>query len=489
MTMKPKSTKLPTTDIILETRRKRNNKSYQSNEDIRYPVILRVTYERDYHTYVIRYQPEKNGNDFSDIQKYWIEKFDKGISLTKQEFADVFNKFSDWEKSEGKHQKKLSDGTMKDLEKKTNGKEPYKTLFLYLTTQLNDAQQTIAKLSPFSFAGFKEAYFEKPANDQDVIAAIVKKADKLRRDGKISTAEIYQNTINTLKDFTKKERLSFNKITPTFLKDFEKYLYTRTVGGKGKVKKNKPVIIRNISKTTVSMYLRSLRSVFNDSAPEGTPYPFGKGKYIIPSWNHNKRAITQAEVAKIAGYDVTHVRLEQQKSRDYWLFSYLANGINFKDIANLKFSNIKGDTIVFERAKTAKSGQTTEITVIITHQIGRILDRWKNQPGTPDQYIFPILTPGMTPEEQHRTVKQCVKNTNKYMKRICKELTIPEATTYVARHSFATVLKRSGASVEYISESLGHKNIATTQNYLADFEIEEKRKWAEKLANFDSTQE
>jgi integrase len=67
------------------------------------------------------------------------------------------------------------------------------------------------------------------------------------------------------------------------------------------------------------------------------------------------------------------------------------------------------------------------------------------------------------------------------MTRICKHLKIDRATTYTARHSFATVLKRSGASVEFISESLGHKNNQTTQNHLANFEDEEKKKWANML--------
>jgi len=51
-------------------------------------------------------------------------------------------------------------------------------------------------------------------------------------------------------------------------------------------------------------------------------------------------------------------------------------------------------------------------------------------------------------------------------------------TTYTARHSFATVLKRSGASYEFISESLGHRDMKTTNAYLANFEETEKRKYA-----------
>ena len=43
-------------------------------------------------------------------------------------------------------------------------------------------------------------------------------------------------------------------------------------------------------------------------------------------------------------------------------------------------------------------------------------------------------------------------------------------TTYVARHSFASVLKKSGVSVALISEALGHTDLKTTQIYLDSFE-------------------
>ena len=42
--------------------------------------------------------------------------------------------------------------------------------------------------------------------------------------------------------------------------------------------------------------------------------------------------------------------------------------------------------------------------------------------------------------------------------------------TYVARHTFATVLKRSGVNIAIISESLGHSDLSTTQIYLDSFE-------------------
>lgn len=43
-------------------------------------------------------------------------------------------------------------------------------------------------------------------------------------------------------------------------------------------------------------------------------------------------------------------------------------------------------------------------------------------------------------------------------------------TTYVARHSWATIAKRQGISTAIISEGLGHETEQTTQVYLDSFE-------------------
>ena len=42
-------------------------------------------------------------------------------------------------------------------------------------------------------------------------------------------------------------------------------------------------------------------------------------------------------------------------------------------------------------------------------------------------------------------------------------------SSYTLRHSWATTAKHTGASVEMISELLGHKSIRTTQIYLSSF--------------------
>ena len=72
------------------------------------------------------------------------------------------------------------------------------------------------------------------------------------------------------------------------------------------------------------------------------------------------------------------------------------------------------------------------------------------------------------------------------MKAIAKTLGITnDVTTYAARHSFATILQRSGAGTAFISEALGHSSTKTTQNYLAGFEDETKRNLTKALTAFD----
>jgi site-specific recombinase XerD len=47
-------------------------------------------------------------------------------------------------------------------------------------------------------------------------------------------------------------------------------------------------------------------------------------------------------------------------------------------------------------------------------------------------------------------------------------------TSYTLRHSWATIAKYRGVSIEMISEALGHKSIKTTQTYLKGFGLEER---------------
>jgi integrase/recombinase XerD len=69
--------------------------------------------------------------------------------------------------------------------------------------------------------------------------------------------------------------------------------------------------------------------------------------------------------------------VEEQKAIDFWTFSYLGNGMNFKDIAMLKYSNVQGDNIKFYRSKTRKTnkGEQIEINIYFLPRMLEIINR------------------------------------------------------------------------------------------------------------------
>jgi len=103
-------------------------------------------------------------------------------------------------------------------------------------------------------------------------------------------------------------------------------------------------------------------------------------------------------------------------------------------------------------------------------------------------FIFPILEKGLTPERERQLIQQLTGVINDHMKAIAKKIGIEsDCTTYAARHRFSTVLQRSGASTEFISEALGHSSVKTTVNYLAGFEDETKKETVKALMAFKNS--
>lgn len=242
---------------------------------------------------------------------------------------------------------------------------------------------------------------------------------------------------------------------------------------------------RGKSDTTIGIYTRSIRRLIKIAIKEGyaTNDPFLD--YKIPTSRNIKKALVLSDIKKIVEYQPEE-NSSEQFYRDIWLFSYLGNGINIKDICLLKYHHINSGNIYFLRAKTINTSKNhRQIVLSLIPQNKAIIAKWGNSLKLPDQYIFPILYDGLTPEQQQAKIKQLTKQVNKYMKRIASKLNIEEnISTYTARHSYATVLKRSGASLEFISESLGHSDLKVTERYLDSFEDETRLANTKKLLEF-----
>jgi integrase len=243
------------------------------------------------------------------------------------------------------------------------------------------------------------------------------------------------------------------------------------------------------SETTVGIYIRSLRAIFNESNIDKSLYPFGIGrdKYTIPKGNNFKKALKLEDVKKIFDYNPKNIKEEMAK--DYWIFIYLCNGINVKDLCLLKRKNIKDNVIEYVRSKTQRTKKNNNlITISLKEKTIQIIEKWGQISLDPESYIFPHLKKGLSATDERKIYQQLTKTLNKYIQRICTILDIKlKVTTYTARHSFATILRNSGAPESMIGDALGHGgNSRVTKDYFAGFNEEIIHKATDSLMAFSN---
>jgi integrase/recombinase XerD len=396
-----------------------------------YAVKLRITFERK--------------------QKY----FPTAHNLTKAEFEKVM------------YGKRLTED-----EKNLKGK---------IQAYESKATGVIEDLPFFDWGFFEKKYSTNRAISEFIDAAYEERINELQAAGQIGTAITYRNVRESLNKF--KSGLRFQEITPELLKKYETWMLSEKVNSKGKITKSN-------SKTTISMYLRTLRTFFNTGIENKSIhpdlYPFSKKKndkgYRIPTGNNFKKALTIEEIGKIYNYSAPDGSTLQM-ARDYWMFMYLCNGMNMKDMCLLTRKNVNGDILQYERAKTAHSnGRPKIIRMALTEEAKVIIERWKSTSGS---YLFPVLTGKENPDQVWTTVQSLTRLVNKKIKIIANELGITgDIGTYYARHSFASIQMRAGTSVAFISAAMGHSSINTTQNYLAGFEDKSLKEASKHLTAF-----
>jgi integrase len=387
--------------------------------------------------YLDKNRPKANGLCSVKIKITYNRKrkyFSTGVDLMPKEFETVFY---------GK--------------RKTEKQKELKTKVEYFE---NKATDVIKNLNVFSFDAFEQMYLDERNTADSVSFAFDKYISNLKLENRLGTAESYECAKTSIQKF--KDDLTFAEVTPTFLKKYENWM---TKNGK--------------SISTVGIYLRSLRAIYNLQNIDKSVYPFGTGKnkYAIPTSKNTKKALSVEEIGKIYNYEA-EPNSTKEMAKDYWLFLYLCNGMNVKDFCLLKWENIDGNILTYKRAKTERSQrESKQISVALKPESLAIIKKWGQKSINKDTFLFPHLNNEMNEAQKRATYQQLTKIINKYIKQITKELGINKnVTTYFARHSFATVLKRSGAKIEMISELLGHSNVGVTESYLDSFEKEQIQK-------------
>ena len=331
------------------------------------------------------------------------------------------------------------------------------------------ALRIIKKLEPFSFVVFEEMFFDKVSRNttKNLTTWFENYIKELKANGQIGTANAYNTTINSINGF--KKGLNLQDITPLLLQGYEKHLLSSQK-----------------SVSTISIYMRQLRTIINQAITAGSfpseMYPFRK--YEIPAGRNVKKALSEKDISSLLNH--RPIKKDEEKALDFWILSYLCNGMNFADIIELKPENINNNLLQFIRQKTkrTKKKDLRPIKVGLNPRAIEIIEKWKNtNPENP--YLFPILEPNLNPVTAKHRCKRFIKWVNLRMESIRLELEIDQKVgTYVARHSFSTVLKRKGISTEFIKESLGHSSSVTTENYLDSFTDDVKLEYSNLLTDF-----
>jgi integrase/recombinase XerD len=284
---------------------------------------------------------------------------------------------------------------------------------------------------------------------------------KLEAKDQAGTVSCYMASLTNLLKY--QPQLRFADVTDLWLHKYEKYMKDQ-----------------GRSVTTISMYLRCLRRIFNmviaKKFIDRDLYPFGRDLYVIPAARRRKKALKMADIQSLFEYECdSDIR---RMAKDLWFFLYLGNGMNVKDMCLLKFSQIRDGFCRFIRAKTQNTTRENqqEITFFCDDIILGIIARWGNKDHSPENYIFPFLTPGMDGYAIRYKVQLVTHLINEHMYAMARELGISFLPgTNDARHAFATQLKRVGKDIEFVRQSLGHLNVKTTQGYYDDFEDNTKK--------------
>ncbi len=286
-----------------------------------------------------------------------------------------------------------------------------------------------------------------------MLCGFVKKLKKeLFLNSQSRTAEAYQSVCNTILKYNKGKDIPLDEIDNSFVKKFESYMK-----------------IRGNSLNTISFYIRNLRSIYNKAVrdhvierPKENPFD-GTFTGVCKT---RKRAAKKEIFEKLFSIEFPPkgaIAHSLSFSRDVFLLSFLLRGISFIDLAYLRKKDMTKDRITYIRKKTKQ-----KLEIALTPQIREIINRYANECQN-SEFLLPILASG----SGRKSYINALRRQNYGLKKLSQLIGMDQGqclTTYVARHSWASIARAKGYPVAIISQGLGHDSEKTTLIYLDSFD-------------------
>ncbi|KAA6342134.1 Tyrosine recombinase XerC [termite gut metagenome] len=354
-----------------------------------------------------------------------------------------------------------------------------------------NAVKQLCELNAFSFDRLNILLGK--GNQQTVNALFEAKIQELIDTDKLGTAEYYEGSLNAFICFKCGKWCERREMQKCDKKGIE--LTFQEVSTEQMQRYEQEALAHGYSKTTIGMRIRAMRTICNMALNKGimrpSDYCFKKGvqnSYTIKKTISRRMALTLDEIKTIANVEIGEKEKNRRMSRDLFLFSFWANGLNFTDLVRLKWSdyNRKTNEFTFLREKTKNTSmEDMYISFPLFPHMKTIVEGWGN-PMTANGYVFPFLKGGESSKDIIRLTKNITYVVNSNLKKLVKDINSrlseeeqlsEDISTYTARHSYGTILAHNRVPESYIGFALGHSRKSVTDTYIEEYSVEDRKQY------------
>lgn len=279
-----------------------------------------------------------------------------------------------------------------------------------------------------------------------VLAYIKEQTARLDADGKQGTAKNLRSTLSSLSDYLGGQDIPFCELNEPLMVHYEEWLMRK-----------------GVKRNSSSFYMRNLRSVYNKAVKQGHVRQTEPFRNVYTSIDKTaKRAVDEQVMAELKALNL-HRTPSLELARDLFLFSYCTRGMAFVDMAYLQYSDISNNTIHYIRKKTGQP-----LAIRIEPSVREIMERYRKD--THAGLVLPILHTN-NKVDAYRQYQNRLRYYNKLLKKLSELLDGDVSlTSYVSRHSWASVAHKHNVPIAVISDGMGHTSEKTTQIYLASID-------------------
>lgn len=286
--------------------------------------------------------------------------------------------------------------------------------------------------------------YNAPDSDGCFVSFATDLISRLTQIGKKQIAAKYSTAVNSFKRFREGRDILIEDLDSNLMSEYEHWLRER-----------------GLCKNTTSFYMRNLRAIYNRAVDKELTvqrFPF---RHVYTGIDKTvKRALSAKSIKEIKNLDLS-LFPQLDYARDLFMFSFYTRGMSFIDMAFLKKEDLPGNILVYRRKKTSQ-----QLFIKWEKPMQEIIDKYDTGSSP---YLLPIIKEDGT--DKRTQYKNAAHKLNDRLKQIGKQigLEIP-LTSYVARHSWASIARSKNISISIISEALGHDSESTTRIYLASLD-------------------